>query len=115
MALVHKMYKQYACPLVRIVQGLPTLWEPVVATLYNGEFVLILDDVGVVAAWSFCNRFIAISEVGAVKIHDAATLDLLATLISPFGKIQALFFSPDGRFLIGFESSEKKRLATWDL
>ena len=67
------MYKFYAHPFVRVVCGLPTSWEPIVATLYTPSCVNV-------ATWSLCNRFLAIAKDKAVEIHDAETLSLLQYL-----------------------------------
>jgi len=94
--MVHMMYKQYARPLARVVHGLPTLWEPVVATVFHKEFC------GSVT-WSICNRFIAVTKLGVVEIRDAVTLNLLSTFNSPRKYItEQLSFSPDGHFLTEF-------------
>ena len=104
--MVHEIYKKYACPLTRVVYGLPTSWEPVVATVYNKDFCGV-------ATWSPCNRFIAVAKSGAVEIHDAATLKLLNTLKSfPGSKATVLCFSPDSCFLTQFNDGY---FITWDL
>src|ERR1700679_3483117 len=35
-SVVRQLYKQYAHPLARVVQGLPVSWEPAIATVYHG-------------------------------------------------------------------------------
>ena len=85
------MYKQYERPLVRIVHGLPTSWEPVVAIVYGRGFYR--------AVWSPCNRFIAVATPRAVEIRDAATLALLHTFDCPAYLYIFLTFSQDCRFL----------------
>ena len=103
---VCKIYSQYAHPLARVVHGLPTSWDPVVATIYNERSPYK-------AAWSPCNRFTAVAKSEAVDICDAATLNPLSTFRSPPDtKIQALSFSPDGHFLAQFNVGD---FVTWDL
>ena len=91
--MVREMYRQYARPLARVVYGLPTSWEPVIATLYHTNF-------SGATAWSPCNRFIAVATPRTVEIRDAVTLSLLSTFGSPPGsQALRLGFCPDGRFL----------------
>ena len=104
--MVCQMYSQYACPSAKIVYGLPTSWDPVVATIYDPKFTPKV-------AWSPCSRFIAVAKSGAVNICDAATLNSLSTFKSPsYIKLQALTFSPDGNFLAQFNDGA---FVTWDL
>ena len=102
--MVHKVYKQYARPLARVVRGLQTSWDPVIAAAYSG-FV----HSGVV--WSPCNRFIAVAKYDVVEIRDATTLNLLSNFDSP-PNASALSFSPDGRFFTQFYHGT---MVTWDL
>ena len=64
--------------MARVVRGLPTSWEPVVATIHYNALV-------VTAAWSPCGRFIAVARFNSttVEILDAVTLERLYTLESP--------------------------------
>ena len=88
------------------MRGLPSSWEPVVATA-------CLDEFGGEAAWSPCNRFIAVARFGSADILDAATLSKLDTIEFPLSyKGWGLSFSPDGRFLKQFNDGD---LAIWDL
>ena len=106
-SMVCEIYKQYACPLARVVHGLPISWEPVVATVYHEDF-------SNVAAWSPCSKFIAVARSGAVEICDAVTLSLLKSFKppSPMDSAVLLCFSPDSSFLTQFNSQD---LITWDL
>ena len=91
---------------MRVVHGLPFLWEPIVATFPH--------KVGYdVAAWSPCNRFIALAGPATTKIAivDAVTLEQLDTFESPC-HIKYLSFSPDGRWLTQFSG---QGLTGWDL
>ena len=100
------MYKQYARPLARVVHGFPSSWEPVFATVY-------VDELRPAAAWSACNKFIAVAKPKSVEIRDAATLNLLYTFRSPATpEPPRLHFSPDSRFLTQFN---RGGLVTWDL
>ena len=104
--MVRKMYGQYTCPSAKMVYGLPTSWDPVVATIFNKNFISK-------AAWSPCSRLIAVAKYGAVDICDAATLNPLSTFkFPPDTKIQAFCFSPDGQFLAQFNGGT---FVTWDL
>ena len=103
-SMVHEMYHQYKHPLARIVHGLSTSWEPVVATAYH-------KDPYTVAAWSPCNKFIAVFRSKVVEIRDAVTLTILGTFESSDSP-SCLGFSPDSRFLAQFDH---QGLITWDL
>ena len=105
-SMVHKMYKQYERPSARVVRGLSTTWDQVVATTYHEDF-------GSVAAWSSCNRFIAVTKSKVVEIRDPATLGVVSTFKSFLDPlISRLKFSPDGCFLTQFSH---EGLVTWDL
>ena len=103
-SMVHEVYKHYACPLSRVIYGLPTSWDPVVAVAYLGS----LD---YTATWSPCNGFVAVARFGAVEICDAVTLNPLNTFKSDSEALW-LSFSPDSRLLTQFNHSN---LITWDL
>ena len=75
-SIVRELYKNYAHPLVRVVQGLPTSWEPIAAALYDHEFRRE-------AVWSPCNRFIAVAKKDAIDILDAVTLKRINTFKYP--------------------------------
>ena len=100
---IHKLYEPYACPLARVVQGIPISWEPVVATVqHHGSFFE--------AAWSPCSRYIAVSCEPTIKILDGVTLERLHTFKTqkPYGWLS---FSPDSRLLTQFSDE----VTTWDL
>src|ERR1700753_2168890 len=69
-SITHKMYKQHISPFVRVVQGVPVSWEPVVATASFNNF---LEE----AVWSPCNRFIAVVNCLSVQVLDAVTFSQL--------------------------------------
>ena len=103
---MREVYKQYACPLARIVQGLPTSWGPNVTTVYHKDFE------GEVA-WSPCSRFIAVAKTRAVEVLDAATLKRVHKFESPANPTSPhLSFSPDCGYLTQFVDG---RLTRWDL
>ena len=107
-SLVYNLYKQYAHPLVRVVQGLPMSWDVVLTTIYCGRLSR-----GV--AWSPCSKFIAVAtwKSGVIEILDGATLEHLNTLKSPEDSwCEYLLFSPDGCTLT--QHGEVK-LVHWDL
>ena len=106
LSIVHRLYKQYAHPFVRIVQGLPAVWEPVAATLHCKSYCPK-------TRWSPCNKFVALAkpEAAAIEILDAVTLQQLNTLKLPEFGSQMFTFSPDGQFLTAFS----KDLISWDL
>jgi hypothetical protein len=105
-SIVRKLYEQYACPLTRVVQGLPISWDPIPATRYDAHFWGS-------AAWSPCNRFIAVVKSGVIEILDAATLERRNVFRSPKGvPYRPLCFSPDGCTLTQFC---KKGINSWDI
>ena len=104
--MVHKMYKPYSRPLVRIVHGLQASWDPVIATMYDEGFRDVV-------VWSPCNQFIAALKPEVVEIRDAITLNLLSTF-KCHRNFQTLFlsFSIDSRYLTQFSRTS---MVTWDL
>ena len=104
MSIVRELYGQYACPLARVVRGLPISWDPVLVTTYREGFFRE-------ATWSPCSRFIATINRAAIEILDAATLERLNTFKPPPYVIHSgLSFSPDGRVLTGFDGE----IISWD-
>ena len=103
---VRKLYEPYARPSVRVVCGIPTSWEPAVATVrHHGEIRQ--------AAWSPCSRYIAVScRSPTIEILDAVTLGRLHTF-KPQGHEGWLSFSPDSRLLTQFGNDHE--VTTWDL
>ena len=105
-SMVRETYKQYERPLARVVHGLETSWRPVVATIYDKGFCST-------AAWSSCNRFVAVAlRSGVVEIRDAGTLYTLNSFKSLDSRPICLSFSPDSRFLTQFNDND---LITWDV
>ena len=102
---VHQLYKKYACPLVRVVQGLPITWDSVLATVYHEDYWRRV-------AWSPCNKFTAVAGDSTIEILDATTLEKLNTFYSQGCSFQQLGFSSDGCTLIHFSDWG---ITSWDL
>ena len=103
--MIHETYEKYARPLARVAHGSQTTWEPVVATIYS-------ERVCGATGRSSCNKFIAAVVHRLVENHDAVTLNILTSLKYSSNHLRWLHFSPDGRFLTGYDSTD---LITWDL
>ena len=91
---------------MRVVQGLPVSWDPVVVTAsakhLRGTYV-----------WSPCDRFIAVPKDGGVQILDAVTLGQVNTLNNPDSSRGGwLSFSPNGHFLTHFD---RGKVTSWDV
>ena len=112
--MVQKLYQSYVRPFVRVVQGVPTLWDSNSAsrTCCISPYL---------AAWSSCNKFIAISlsDPSRVDILDPVTLQRLQSLEYPQEKswhLMALIFSPDSHTLTASICLAQKNLVvSWDL
>ncbi|KAF9786369.1 hypothetical protein BJ322DRAFT_992207, partial [Thelephora terrestris] len=105
-SMTHELYKQYAHPFVRIVQGLPLSWDMLSVTTYAGDFCGG-------AAWSPCGRFIAVTKSEAIEILDAVTLQKIKTLKPPEDVDHGeLDFSPDGHTLTKYN---QEKLTKWDI
>ena len=114
---MQKLYKSHARPIARIVHGLPTSWEPSIATMKFPNQVSAV-------AWSPCSRTIAVSwgdHPPVIEILDAMTLMQLFTLEFPMHDLChgiELVFSPDGRLLTWFSGNQAPDpgwIITWDL
>ena len=112
-SIVRNLYQLRARPLVRIVYGLPVSWDSsIVATTCPFKIGL--------AAWSPCNRFIAISPRTSLKVDvlDSVTLQKLQSF--KFSEDQRSFrkliFSPDSRILTCSHTKGAEWLVvSWDL
>ena len=94
-SMVRKIYESYARPFVRVVHGLSTSWD-----LNTSARTPPFPDR--LAAWSPCNRFVAVSPSSMkVAILDSTTLQQLQIVDSPqrSTEAEALVFSPDSRML----------------
>ena len=107
---IRELYKPYAHPLARVVQGVPISWEPISTTVRHHSPINT-------AIWSPCSRYIAVSLVNppTIEILDAVTLEQLQTLNSPQGQSRLLSFSPDSCSLTQFSFNHHAELVTWDL
>ena len=110
-SILWTLYGQQISPLARAIQGVPTSWDPSIAS--KG----FPDDI-CTAIWSPCNRFIAVTYEWSSKavVLDAATLEQLYTLDTPSRgcTIKHLAFSPNSCLLTGYSYS-KDCIVTWDL
>ena len=99
MSIVRTLYGPQASPLARVVQGVPTSWDPNIATTSFPRGIRAI-------AWSPCSRFIAISQHSSdnIAILDAVTLEQIYTTCSiGLGRgPQNLVFSPDSHLLTGY-------------
>jgi len=109
-SIVWKLYGSQAKPLARVVQGVPTSWEPSIAnTRFPSDICA--------ATWSPCSRFIAIATYlpGGMVVLDAVTLEQLHTMHSSQGIIwRTLLFSPDSHLLTA-HSWNNNCIVSWDL
>jgi len=112
-SIVRKLYESHAHPFTRVVHGLPTSWGAyTVATMRPSEIKS--------AAWSPCDRFIAIAlpHARTIEVLDSVTLQRLQTLTFPqeiSTDPRSLIFSPDSRVLTSFGGHEGLFAVTWDL
>jgi hypothetical protein len=110
-SMVQKLYGPQAKPLARVIQGVPTSWDPSIA---NRKFSCYI----AAAAWSPCSRFIAaaLSILSEIVVLDAVTLEQLHTMYSPQEETHwtHVIFSPDGHLLTGC-SYDKDYIVSWDL
>ena len=109
---MRKLYDPQANPLARVVQGVPTSWDPNIASTSFSDRVLAV-------AWSPCSRFIAISQLSSdkVSILNTVTLEQIYTTC-PVGQLDGprnLVFSPDSHLLTGCFNSFPDFIVNWDL
>ena len=96
---VHTLYKQYAHPFARAIQGLPTSQEAGVVTKHSAL------EGPVEVIWSPCNRFLVVMEDAQmgdslfVDILDATTLNQFDGLHSNHIESGKPVLSPDGHSL----------------
>ena len=98
-SITRKQYESHAHPFARVVRGLPLSWDSNTASATRPFKIEV-------AAWSPCNRFLAISpgHLMTAETIDSETLQLLQSLkFEPPGgeaaHLEALVFSPDSRML----------------
>ena len=108
MSIVRRLYESYTHPFIRVVQGVPMLWDPALSTtLRYSDPILGL-------SWSPCSKFIAAASYSTgIQILDAVTFKRLKTFIYPHDFTQLLAFSPEGHLLtwLGVKSEV---FITWD-
>ena len=108
MSVVRRLYEPHAHPLVRVVQGIPMLWDQAIST------TLRYSDPIVGLSWSPCSRFIAAASYSTgIQILDTVTFKRLKTFISPQGFTQLLTFSPESH-LLTWLGDKSEVLTTWD-
>ena len=115
-SIVRKLYEAHARPFVRVVRGLPMSWDASTAVITRPSDIEV-------AAWSPCDRFIAITWDGATTIDvlDSVTLQRLQTLKFPpeykeFTHPETLVFSPDSHILTCCARDYQELAAlSWDL
>ena len=113
-SIVWKLYGSHARPFTKIVHGLPVSWDSNIAAILL-PFQIEL------AAWSPCNKFIAVgsNDTTVVAILDSATLQPLQSLEFPqetFTRPNALAFSPDSRTVTcSCRSGPELSVVSWDI
>ncbi|KAF9786304.1 hypothetical protein BJ322DRAFT_780531 [Thelephora terrestris] len=115
-SIVRKLYETHAQPFVRVVHGVPVLWDSNIAAITRPSGIFH-------AAWSSCNRFIATSPGSGmtVDILDSVTLQRLQSLkcapgMENFAHCKALIFSPDSHLLTCVGSLYPNVcIVSWDL
>ena len=108
---MQKLYGPWVNPLARIVQGVPTSWDPCIASkMFPNDICAVV--------WSPCSRFIAAAWNGScdVAILDAVTLGKLHTMYpkNQWIRWSKLIFSPDSHLLTGY-SSTHNCIISWDV
>ena len=108
---VQALYGSQVNPLVTVIQGVPTLWDPSVASARFPDEICV-------TGWSPCSRFFALAwnKSPKVVILDAVTLKQLYTMY-PQGKEhtwELVVFSLDSHLLAGY-SLVHGCITIWDL
>jgi len=108
-SIVRRLYERYAHPLVRVARGVPTSWDPTIATIKRSNGIQCI-------AWSPCSRFIAISsqDSAGVQILDAVTLKQLNSFTPPHRSTQLLAFTPTNRLLMWL-GGDPRVFTSWDI
>jgi len=108
-SIVRRLYEPYAHPLMRIVQGVPMSWDPVVAAVKCSR------NIGLIV-WSPCSRFIVIDRYTEIQILDAATLKQIRSLKpqSDSEYTQSFVFLAESRSLAHL-TGRLKSSTSWDL
>jgi WD40 repeat protein len=110
-SIIKELYGPQARPITTVIWGIPTSWDPSIATIRFPGHVY-----GTV--WSPCSRFIATSYdmFSGIVVLDAATFEQLHIMYPPQEVIkwQCMAFSPDSHLLSGY-SSCNYCMVCWDL
>jgi WD40 repeat protein len=108
MSIVHKLYEPCASPLVRIVHGVSTSWNPDIMT---GRFGFPRETV-----WSSCSKFIVVTQDfgGMIEVLDGMTLKSLTVLSCGLSLPRSLIFSPNSH-LLTWISDHPMQCISWDL
>ena len=107
---MRRLYERYAHPLARIVQGVPTSWDPVIATTKWPRPIWR-------TVWSPCGRFIAISGsdiTKGIQVLDAVTLNRLKSFARQERSTQLFTISTGGR-LLTWLGRQSGAFISWDL
>ena len=118
-SMVRTLYESHTRPFIRVVCGVPMSWDASTAAITRSCDINL-------AAWSPCDRFIAITrdEARTVDVLDSVTLQRLQTLeLSQDISLDhgALIFSPDSRNLTystadyGDRQDQRLFVVSWDL
>lgn len=96
-SIIWKLYnKEIYSPVVKVVTGIPTLWDSCTAIVGATERVYN-------AVWSLCGQFIAASFGSTIEVRDSNTLERTSVLKPPDTLLGAtpisLTFSPNGSLL----------------
>ena len=110
-SIVQALYGSQVNPLVTVIQGVPTLWDPSIASARFPDYICA-------TRWSPCSRFFALAwnKSPKVVILDAVTLKQLYTMY-PQGKEhtwELVVFSLDSHLLAGY-SWVHGCITIWDL
>ena len=115
-SIVRQLYQSHARPLMRVVHGTPTSWDPNTASASCPSEIMR-------AVWSPCSRFIAISwgDIPTIDVLDSVTLQRLQSF-RPLPNVTmwsgVLIFSPDARILTyhGIPDGDHEQcVSSWDL
>lgn len=110
---MQRLYGSQAEPMARVIQGVPTSWDPSIAKIrFPGRICA--------TAWSPCSRLIATAhdESSEIVVLDAVTLKQLHTMYPPQDieiiEWGLMIFSHDGHLLTGYSGLEGC-IISWEL
>ena len=110
-SIVQELYGSQVKPMVRVIQGAPTSWDPNVAAIRFPSEICA-------TAWSPCSRFVATSHKmsSEIVVLDAATFEQSHTFYPPekLSGWRNIRFSPGSHLLTGY-SWIRDCIVTWDL